>query len=193
MRRAVFLDRDGVLIEDVHLLTHAADIRVTHGVPKALCQLKETGFALIVVSNQTVVSRGLITESEMRALQATVEQTLIQLGAPPLDGFYYCPHHPNATLAAYRVDCQCRKPRPGLLLRAAEDHDIIDLSKSFMVGDRLTDVLAGAKAGCRTVLVQTGAHLHPRIETPDVIDGSYAPDHICSDLFEAAEWILRVN
>jgi D-glycero-D-manno-heptose 1,7-bisphosphate phosphatase len=189
MNAAIFLDRDGVLIEDVHLLINSEDIRVLEGVPQALRSLKEAGFKLIVISNQTVVSRGLVTEQEVRAIHAEMERLLEQGGGPHLDGFYFCPHHPNATLPAYRTACECRKPRPGLLLRAACEHNL-NLRASFVVGDRITDIIAGARAGCRTVLVQTGKHQAPPIETVEPLDESVQPDHVCADLKAAAEWIL---
>lgn len=186
---AVFLDRDGVLIEDVDLLTSPDEIRVLGGVPQALRSLEQAGFRLIVISNQTVVARGLATEEDVCAMNAEVERHLIEAGGPRLDGFYFCPHHPKATLLVYRVACECRKPRPGLLVQAAREHDL-DLTTSFVVGDRITDILAGASVGCRTVLVQTGEHREPPIETVDPLDGSVQPDHVCADLPEAATWIL---
>lgn len=192
MNIAVFMDRDGVLIEDVHLLINPGDIRVLEGVPQALRDLKDAGFKLIVISNQTVVARGLITEQEVYAINAKMEHFLQQAGGPHFDGFYFCPHHPNATLPVYRIDCACRKPRPGLLLRAAREHKLI-LSTSFAVGDRITDIIAGARAGCRTVLVQTGKHQAPPIETTEPLDESVQPNHVCADLKAAAEWILRAR
>lgn len=189
-RRAVFLDRDGVLIEDVHLLTRADDIRVLPGVPEALQQLHGAGLQLIVVTNQTVVARGLCTEHDVTALQHEVDLRLRHSGAPPLDAFYFCPHHPNATLAEYRIACECRKPRAGLLLRAAAERGI-DLANSFLVGDRMTDIAAGACAGCRTVWVQTGCHSAPLIQTLDPLDPNLQPDYICPGLQEAARWILK--
>jgi len=159
---------------------------------RALRSLKEAGFQLIVISNQTVIARGLITEQEVYAIHADMEQLLQHAGAPHLDGFYFCPHHPNAMLPAYRIACKCRKPRPGLLLRAAREHNL-NLGASFMVGDRITDIIAGARAGCRTVLVQTGKHQAPPIETAEPLDESVQPDHVCADLRAAAEWILRAR
>jgi D-glycero-D-manno-heptose 1,7-bisphosphate phosphatase len=185
---AVFLDRDGVLIEDVELLTEASQIRLLPGVAQALAALKEAGFLLPVVSNQPVVARGLLDESEVAALQQEVASRLILEGAPALDGFYFCPHHPQATLPAYRLTCECRKPRPGLLLRAAANHGI-DLAASFMVGDRPTDLIAGARAGCRTIWVETGKHLAPPIQTAEPLPPP-RPDHVCAGLPEAARWIL---
>jgi D-glycero-D-manno-heptose 1,7-bisphosphate phosphatase len=188
----VFLDRDGVLVEDVDLLTRAEDFRILDGVPQALNLLKKSGFYLVVVSNQTVVARGLASEDDVRALNTRLQQMLEQAGGPRLDAWCFCPHHPKATLPAYRVDCDCRKPKPGLLLRAGREHGL-DLHASFAVGDRITDVIAGAQAGCRTVLVQTGKHLEPPIETSQPLDLSVQPDYTCADLPTAAQWILRVR
>lgn len=190
MSRAVFLDRDGVLIEDVHLLTRPEQVVIPPGVPAALRALGEAGFKLIVVSNQPVVARGLVSEADVRAVNAHMESLLRGAGAPPLDGVYVCPHHPNATLPAYRLDCDCRKPRPGLFRRAAAEWGL-DLGASFAVGDRITDIIAGARAGCRTVLVQTGRHEEKPIETSEPLDTSIQPDHRCADLAAAAEWMLE--
>lgn len=192
MKAAIFLDRDGVLIEDVHLLTKPNDIKILDGVPQALRRLQEAGFRLIVTSNQPVVARGMVTEQEVKVINAEIEHLLEQAGAPRMDGFYFCPHHPNATLPAYRIACECRKPQPGLLLRAASEH-YLSLSSSFVVGDRITDIIAGAKVGCRTVLVQTGKHLASPIETVESLDESIRPDHVCADLKAATEWILRIR
>ena len=190
MHHAVILDRDGVLIEDVHLLTQPKDIHIMTGVPQALKMLRAAGFQLIVVSNQTVISRGLATEEEVRALNAECQRLVEQAGGPRIDAFYFCPHHPHATVPAYRVDCACRKPRPGLMLCAAREHEF-DLRGSFVVGDRITDIIAGALAGCRTVLVQTGAHLAPLIETNEPLDLSILPDRTSANLVEAAQWIVE--
>lgn len=192
MSAAIFLDRDGVLIEDVDLLTNPDDIRILEDVPQALRSLKEAGFRLIVISNQTVVARGLVSEQEVQAINAGVERLLKQAGGPHLDGFYFCPHHPNATLPAYRVVCECRKPRPGLLLQAAREHNL-NLIASFVVGDRITDIIAGARAGCRTVLAQTGKHEAPPIETVEPLDESVQPHHTCANLGEAVRWILGIK
>jgi D-glycero-D-manno-heptose 1,7-bisphosphate phosphatase len=186
---AVFLDRDGVLIEDVHLLTRPEQVIVLPGVPQALQALGQAGFKLIVVSNQTVVARGLATEPEVQAVNVHLESLLQSAGAPPLDGIYICPHHPNATLPAYRVACDCRKPKPGLFLRAATELNL-DLRTSFAVGDRITDIIAGAGAGCRTVLVQTGMHRAKPIETSEPLDTTLQPDYTGADLAAAAKWIL---
>lgn len=187
--RAVFLDRDGVLIRDVDLLTAPSDVHTLPGVANALKRLAAAGFRLIVVTNQTVVARGLATEAQVDQINAIISQRLASEGAPPLDRFYVCPHHPGATLAAYKIDCQCRKPRPGMLLRGAQDFNV-NLSASFLVGDRITDIIAGAKAGCRTVLVRSGRHQAAPIVTSEPLDASIQPDRVCADLATAADWIL---
>ena len=179
-RPAVFLDRDGVLVEDVHLATQAEDLRLCRGVEEALAGLRELGLMLVVVTNQTVVARGLIAEEELEQLHKS-----LGLG---VDGWYVCPHHPSADLARYRVACQCRKPRPGLVMRAARELEL-DLARSFMVGDRPSDVEAGRRAGCRTIQVLSGAHGEPPIESPDDFDPALPADHVCSDLAAAARWI----
>lgn len=187
---AVFLDRDGVLVEDVDLLVRADQVRILPGVPEALQALKASGFLLVVVSNQAVVARGLATEEDVLLLERDIERRLEACGGVKPDAFFFCPHHPHATVPAYRVDCTCRKPRPGLLLKASVECGI-DLVRSYMVGDRRTDVAAGARAGCRTILVETGKHAVASIETPDPPPAELRPDYVCSGLAPAAAWIRR--
>jgi D-glycero-D-manno-heptose 1,7-bisphosphate phosphatase len=188
--RAVFLDRDGVLIEDRDLLTEPSEIRVLAGVPQALGRLREAGFRLVVVSNQTVVARGLATEADVERVNYELNRQLVAAGGSGIDRYYFCPHHPNATMLSYRVNCACRKPQPGLILQAAKDHQF-DLASSFLVGDRITDIIAGERAGCRTILVQTGQHDAPPIQTAKPIDVNIKPDWTCASLAEAADWILN--
>jgi len=187
--KAIFLDRDGVIVDDPINLIREDLIRVLPGVPQALAVLKSAGFRLIVVSNQPVVARGLVDPAEVHRIQGLIQRKLIRLGAPPLDGFYFCPHHPDANLPQYRIDCDCRKPKPGLILQAARDFRI-DLSGSFLVGDRITDVLAGKQAGLRTVQVETGRHTDPPIRTLDEIELNTRPDFLCDSLASAVNWIV---
>ncbi|HWD17700.1 MAG TPA: HAD family hydrolase [Verrucomicrobiae bacterium] len=189
MARAVFLDRDGVLIVDADLLTDPAHIQPLPGVAAALRRLQAAGFRLIVVSNQPVVARGLATEREVEAIHQEIQRQIVRDGGPTLDAFYFCPHHPRATLEEYRRDCECRKPRAGLLRQGAAAFGI-DLKSSFMVGDRITDIAAGAAVGCRTVMVETGKHLLPPIHTSEPLDPGLKPDWTCADLPAAADWIL---
>ena len=186
--KPVFLDRDGVLIADVGPLTAAADIRVLPGVAEALALLHDAGFALVVVSNQTAVARGLASEDDVRALQQEIELRLASAGAPPIDDFLFCPHHPSATDPAYRAACSCRKPEPGLIQLACARHGI-DASASVMIGDRPSDVVAGRRAGCRAVWLRTGRHTDRPIETAVPFE-TPVPHHVCDDLLSAAHWLV---
>lgn len=187
--RAVFLDRDGVLVDDVGPLVRPSDVRVLPGVARALARLHDAGWALVVVSNQTAVARGLATEDDVRDLQRGIEATLRSQGAPALHDFLFCPHHPAATDPVYRVDCACRKPRPGLIHAACARHGI-DARTSVMVGDRPSDIAAGRGAGCTTVWVQTGRHGDAPIETGQGPFTHHPATHVCDDLEGAAHWIL---
>lgn len=187
--RAVFLDRDGVLIEDVHLITELSRVQVLPGVAQGLAQLKAAGFRLVVVTNQTVVARGMATEAEVDRLNAHMAAMIAAQGGPPLDRIEVCPHHPKASVEAYRLACDCRKPATGLLRRASAALGL-DPSRSFLIGDRITDIVAGARAGCRTVLVQTGRHTDAPIETAEPLDTGVQPDLVCRDFRAAADWIL---
>jgi D-glycero-D-manno-heptose 1,7-bisphosphate phosphatase len=142
LRRAVFMDRDGTLIHDVGYPKDPGAVHLLPGAATALADLKEQGFLLIVISNQSGIGRGLVTPEQARQVHAEVESQLADFKVR-LDGAYYCPHAPED-------GCVCRKPSPGLLLRAARDLPI-DLSRSFMVGDKISDLEAGRAAGCHTV------------------------------------------
>jgi D-glycero-D-manno-heptose 1,7-bisphosphate phosphatase len=194
-RRAVFLDRDGVLIRDVHHLTAASQIEILTGVPEALRRLRQNGWTVVVVTNQSVVARGLVTEEELEEIHQVLQERLHARGGP-VDAIYYCPHHPQGAVARYRMACDCRKPRPGLLFRAAEDLGI-DLAASIMVGDTGTDIEAGRRAGCRTVLIGTpdsAASPHPAAEGDAVgTDRRTPPDYVTSNLQKLAEWIVPVE
>ena len=190
MRKAIFFDRDGVLIEDVGLLCSTQEIRLLEGIPESLKRLKEAGYLLFIVSNQPVVARDLITEDEVKEINTTLEHLIVKEGGPKFDGIDYCPHHPNATLPRYRVKCGCRKPEPGMILRFADKNDI-NLNDSYMIGDRISDIIAGSRAGCKTILLQTGKHLDKPIETWEAIDISIEADYVCKDLRSAAKLILE--
>lgn len=188
LQPAVFLDRDGVLVDDRGFVTKFEELHIFPGVPEALRHLGDAGFRLVVVTNQAVVARGMIDEVALAAIHTALDVRLQEAGAPPLDAVFACPHHPEATVEAYRIVCDCRKPRPGALRTAATQLGL-DLSASFMVGDRMSDILAGRRAGCRTVLID-GPHRHsPAIVSVDAPEDA-EPDHIASNLLEAATWIL---
>ncbi|MDP8959538.1 MAG: HAD family hydrolase [Actinomycetota bacterium] len=184
-RPAVFLDKDGTLVENVPYNTDPAGIRLAPGAPEALRLLHGAGRRLVVVSNQSGVARGLFPEGALLGVERRLRELLADVGVP-LGGFYYCPHHPEARLVSYRARCRCRKPMPGLLLRAAEELDL-DLERSWMVGDILDDVEAGSRSGCRTTLILNGG------ETLWRTGPRRFPDLVASDLLEAATCLLELD
>lgn len=148
---AVFLDKDGTLIENIPYNVDPETIRLVDGATEALGELHQAGYRLVVVSNQSGVARGLFREGALAHVQRRLMDLFRSCGAP-LAGFYYCPHHPQASVPRYARSCRCRKPAPGMLLHAAHDLQL-DLRRSWMLGDILDDVEAGRLAGCRTILV----------------------------------------
>ncbi|MBD0336468.1 MAG: HAD family hydrolase [Cyanobacteria bacterium Co-bin13] len=182
MPKAIFLDKDGTLIEDVPYNVDPDRIVLCSGSLDGVHKLHQAGYLLIVITNQSGVARGYFDESALPA----VEQRLRQMLGVPLAGFYYCPHHPEGTVAKYAVSCGCRKPEPGMLLRAAAEHDI-DLQQSWFIGDILNDAEAGRKAGCRTILIDNGN------ETEWVLTPNRVPHHITTDLDLAADYILQAQ
>lgn len=172
--KAVFLDRDGTIIQNMGFLGDSGLARIIPGVPETLLMLKSIGFSLIVVTNQSGVAKGLFSLDQVDRVNRRIQQMLAESGAM-IDGWYVCPHHPEGCVIPYRCECDCRKPRAGLLLRAAAEHSI-DAGSSFMVGDDERDALAGRAAGCRTVRLASGP-----VQT--------CADTICRDLSEAGLWI----
>jgi histidinol-phosphate phosphatase family protein len=183
VRRAVFLDRDGTLIEDVGYLDRLDRIALYPCSVDAVRLLNRAGFAVVVATNQSGVARGLFDEAFVEATHRALAETLAAAGAR-VDAFVYCPHHPHGTVEAYRRQCDCRKPQPGLMKRAALAQEL-DLSRSFVVGDRLNDIESGEAVGARGVLVRTG--YGPRHEPAARARGAVVADN----LMEAVSWILR--
>jgi len=181
MMPAVFLDKDGTLVEDEPLSAEPSRVRFFPDVFPGLRLLHRAGYALIIVTNQAGVAQGQFSEEDLLRLKAYLGERLSEAGVP-LDGFYYCPHHPQGIVKAYRMNCLCRKPQPGLLVRAAVEMRI-DLAESWMVGDILHDVEAGRWAGCRTVLVNNGH------ETEWELREMRWPDYIAGSVLEAARLI----
>jgi D-glycero-D-manno-heptose 1,7-bisphosphate phosphatase len=157
-KSAIFLDRDGVIVEDVHFLKSPAQLRILPGAAQALHILQDK-FYIVVVTNQSGVARGLLTEDDLMAIHLELVQRLAVEGVV-LDALYYCPHLPEATVQAYQVECDCRKPKPGMLLQAKRDWGL-DMAHSFMVGDSSRDIEAGCAAGVKCILLNDGGTALP--------------------------------
>ncbi len=182
---AVFLDRDGTIIRQVELMHEVSQLRLLPGAANALRIFNEKGLLVVVVTNQPVVARGLASEQDIKLVHEELNRRLQARGAH-IDAFYFCPHHPNATLEQYRTTCPCRKPEPGMILHAAEEHGV-DLSRSVMIGDTTQDILAGSQAGVRTILVRTGHGGR------DPWQYQSLPDWTAKNLLEAAHIWVEAN
>jgi D-glycero-D-manno-heptose 1,7-bisphosphate phosphatase len=154
LKPTIFLDRDGVVIEDSHYLGNSARVRLVPGAAETIAELNRAGWAVVIVTNQSGVARGLFPLEAVGAVHDRLAELLREYGAR-IDAFHFCPHHPEADVPTFRVECECRKPKPGMLCRAAAELGL-DLAESWMIGDRESDLEAGVAAGCRTVLVRTG-------------------------------------
>ena len=191
--KATFLDRDGVINELIHYREQGIidspfmveQFRLFPGVSEAIKKFREMDYKVILVSNQPGIAKGYMPEETFDKIRKKMKEELAKEGAF-LDGQYYCFHHPEAKVEGLRVNCECRKPKSGLLLQAARDMDI-DLSQSWMIGDGLIDIKAGKSAGCRTILLG-----RMKCELCHLMDEEDArPDAVASNLMEAAEYILK--
>ena len=185
-RPAAFIDRDGTLTEEVGYVNHPKRLQLLPRSAEAIRHLNAAGIAAVVVTNQAGVARGYFSQDVLQATNAELVKQLKRAGAS-LDGLYVCPHHPTEGQPPFRAQCECRKPKPGLVLRAATELGL-DLAASTVIGDRASDLVAAQAVGARGVLVLTGYGLGEweyRRETFPVM-----PDHVAADLFDAVEWIL---
>jgi len=166
---AVFFDRDGTLINDPGYLNHPDQVQLLDGAAEALRELRGLGYQTVVVSNQSGVARGIVTEEMLEKIHHRLGELLAAQGAT-LDKIYYCPYHPDGVVEQYRKDSDWRKPKPGMLLAAAREMDI-DLARSWMIGDAERDMEAGRSAGCRTILVSTARseYGYPEKSRPDYV------------------------
>ena len=187
MRRAIFLDRDGTVCEEVGYVDLLERIRLIEGSAEAIRRANESGFQTVIVTNQAGVARGRLSEDLVGEAHDRLRELLAADGAR-LDGIYYCPHHPDVGGERYRKCCDCRKPSPGML-RQARDEMGVDLGSSYLVGDSIRDIEAGHQVGATTILVRTG-HGQKQLERPSE-DWRIRPDHIAKDLSEAIDWILE--
>ncbi|MCH9023224.1 MAG: HAD-IIIA family hydrolase, partial [Planctomycetes bacterium] len=181
-KRAVFLDRDGTLIEHYEVLTDPNQLQLIPAVPTALKLLRDRGFLLVMVTNQSAVAKGLLKEKKLLEIHDTLRSMLAASGVY-LDAIYYCPYHPKAKIEKYRKDSPLRKPNPGMVLQAADDLDI-DLAQSWVVGDDDRDVEMGRTAGCRTIFIESYGSVGVR-------QGNSNPHFRAVNLQEAANLIVR--
>lgn len=165
--KAVFLDKDGTLVENLPYNVDPGRIELSRGAERCISALSSSGYRVIVVSNQPGAALGYFPEAALKEVEERLRSLL-----PALDGFYYCPHSPDA-------GCRCRKPAPGMLERAAREHGVA-LSASWMIGDILDDIEAGRRAGCRTILLDNGHETEWRIAE------CRSPDYLARDLPQAA-------
>ncbi len=181
--KAIFLDRDDTLIEDLGYINHPDQVKLLDGVAKALIELKAMGYKLIVVSNQSGVARRMVSEKTLGEIHNRLKQLLAEKGVS-LDRIYYCPYHPDGVVAKYRKESNRRKPKPGMLLAAADEMDI-DLSQSWMIGNSSRDVQAGLQAGCKTILTNHASrYKQSRLSEPN-------PDYRAVNIKEAVNIIKK--
>jgi D-glycero-D-manno-heptose 1,7-bisphosphate phosphatase len=180
--RAVFLDRDGVINVEKEYLHRIEEFELIPGAPEAVRLLKEAGYRVVVVTNQSGVARGYYPLEAVHLLHRHLDRELALRGTS-VDAYYICPHHPVHGLGEYGTECGCRKPLPGMLLKAAEDLSL-DLNRSYLIGDKLSDIEAGRAAGCRSILVRTGYGRRECLRAPREID-------VFDDLLEAARAIVE--
>lgn len=172
MNKAVFLDRDGVIIKDTGFVGGPGSVELLPKVAQAINILHENGFLAIVISNQSGVARGYFSEEDLEQIDLEIKRRLAEKEAC-LDGVYYCIHHPEAKLMKYRCECSCRKPEPGMIFEAQKKYEI-DLSSSYMIGDSERDVEAGIRSGCRSILIS------------EPVDHAFAEDiEIAENLYDA--------
>jgi len=186
VNRAVFLDRDGVITQEPpHYAHELSQLELIPKAADAIRLLNENGFVVIVASNQAGIAYGYYQEEDAILFNQAMKEKLAKEGAY-IDAIYYCPHHPEAKIERYRVDCNCRKPKPGMLTRAEKELNI-DLKQSFIVGDKLSDIEAGERAGCKTIMVRTGYGVE------ELKSNEIDCDYVANDLYDAVQHILYLS
>ncbi|MFN0158951.1 MAG: D-glycero-beta-D-manno-heptose 1,7-bisphosphate 7-phosphatase [Bacteroidota bacterium] len=185
-RIGVFLDRDGTINVEVDFVRTPDQLQLIAGAAQAIRRLNDLGVVVCVISNQSGIARGYLTEDDLGRIHERLSRNLKQEDAH-VDRIYYCPHHPTEGIAPYVLECECRKPKAGMLRWAERDLGV-DLSKSFLVGDRLGDIQAGKAVGATTILVRTG---YGEMALRDNRIHTIPPDFIAADISEAVEYILN--
>ncbi len=187
MTRAIFMDRDGTVSYEVGYVNHLDRYEIMAGSAEAIAKINSSNFLAVVITNQAGVARGYFKEELVAKVHEKLKRLLAAKGAH-LDGIYYCPHHPDVGEPPYRQRCSCRKPEPGMILRAQKDLDI-DLSGSYIIGDSIKDIQTGINAGVRGILLLTG---YGRGEYEHASEGwTVRPIHIAENLADAVDWILE--
>ncbi|MEW4565936.1 D-glycero-beta-D-manno-heptose 1,7-bisphosphate 7-phosphatase [Bremerella sp. JC770] len=189
-RPAVFLDRDGTINEEVKYLGSPHQLRIIPGAAEAIARLNKAGIPVIVVTNQSGIARGYYTEDDVQDVHNYMDKLLADHGAS-VNAYYYCPHHPDAIVKKYAVDCECRKPRIGMLSAAAAQENV-SLSQAYLVGDKRSDLRAAVNAGARGILVRTGygAKTEEELLREAESTGAALVTNIVDDLAAAVEQIL---
>lgn len=189
MQKAIFLDRDGTLNEESGYINHASRFKVFDFTYKAIRILNNSGFLVFVITNQSGLARGYFDEKLLSEIHgrlvgdAMKEQAIIKK-------IYYCPHHKDGSIKKYKIDCDCRKPKPGMLLKAKEEYDLL-LENSYMIGDRYKDIQLGQNIGLKTVMVMTGYGLGEFTFQKE--SWQKQPDFICKNVLDAAQLIERIE
>ena len=182
-RRAVFLDRDGTINYDTHYLSRPQEVSLIPGSARAIARLNAAGLAVVVVSNQSGLARGYFGPEDLEAVRRELDHQLRREGAR-VEAYYHCPHHPRGRVPELAITCECRKPRPGLVMQAARELGL-ELAGSFMVGDKNADVACGRAAGLISIRVLSG------LEQPPPQGPQDTPDFVAPDLAGAVDWILE--
>ncbi len=186
---AVFLDRDKTLIADPGYISDPKSVKLLPGVEIAIQSLRQAGYKIVVVTNQSGVARGMLTEEALEKIHAEMRRQLSEKSVH-LDAIYYCPFHPEGSVDEFTGESELRKPQPGMLLKAAEEMDL-DLSASWMIGDSARDVEAGQRAGCRTIRLRVGSSDDTHHSFDDDLDENVQADHVARSLVDAARIIIR--
>jgi len=185
MSKVVFLDRDGTINEEMGYINHRDRFKIFTFVPEAIRTLNELGYRVIVLTNQSGIARGYFTEEVLNEVHELLQKMLVNNNAK-IDKIYYCPHHPTEGKGSYKTDCDCRKPKTGMIKMAEKDFSITR-SQSFIIGDRFKDMEFGKKLGLQTIFVLTGYGMGEYTYQKNT--WPFQPDMVCKDLLEAAQKI----
>jgi D,D-heptose 1,7-bisphosphate phosphatase len=189
LNKAIFLDRDGTINEDVHFLTKIEDIKIFDGVKEALLNFRQNGFLNIIISNQSGVARGYLTMDELKIITGEILKVLKNDEKSLINDVFYSPYLAEGKIEEYKIDHDDRKPKTGMIVKAINKHHI-DKSKSWMIGDSLTDMQCALNAGLKKILVKTGKGKTELIKCNEV---NIVPEYVAENLLDASEYILKLG